>query len=131
MPIDPAALKKIAADYTAAWCSKEPNAVASFYAKDGQIAINSGDALIGRAAIAEMAAGFHAEFPDLEILCDEVRTAGDHAIYVWTLKGHHAETKNFVHVGGWEEWDMNDDLMVKSSRGWFDAADYDRQVAGA
>jgi hypothetical protein len=77
-----------------------------------------------------MAAGFHAEFPDLVILCDSIRTAGDHAIYVWTLQGHHAETKNFVRVGGWEEWDLDDDQKIKSSKGWFDAQEYDRQVAG-
>ena len=81
MPIDPTAVKQVATGYTTAWCSGDPAAVASFYAENGQIAINRGDPLIGRAAITEMAAGFHAEFPDLVILCDSIRTAGNHAIY--------------------------------------------------
>ena len=30
---------------------------------------------------------------------------------------------------GWEEWDLNDDLKVTKSLGWYDAEDYERQVA--
>ena len=30
---------------------------------------------------------------------------------------------------GWEEWDLDADLKVKASRGWFDADDYARQTA--
>jgi len=33
-------------------------------------------------------------------------------------------------VHGWEEWDVSDELKVKSSRGWYDSDDYARQVAG-
>ena len=95
-------LKQIAADYAEAWSSKSPEAVASFYA----------------------------EFPDLLVHCDEVRTAGDHAIFVWTLEGHHSKTRNYVKVGGWEEWELDKNFKVKSSLGWFDAAEYERQIAG-
>jgi hypothetical protein len=77
-----------------------------------------------------MAAGFFSEFPDLVVHCDELRVAGDHAVFAWTLEGHHAETKNHVKLSGWEEWDLDGDMKVKSSLGWFDAADYERQVAG-
>lgn len=128
MALDPAKLKKLAMDYANAWSSKSPDAVASFFAKDGQIAINRGDVLKGHAAIAEMAAGFYSEFPDLVVLCDEVRVAGDHAVFAWTLEGHHVRTKNFVRVGGWEEWDIDGQLKIKSSLGWFDQAEYDRQI---
>ncbi len=125
----PEAFQKMADGYAAAWSSQNPEAVASFYAVDGQICINRGDVLKGRDAIVEMAAGFYAEFPDLIVHCDSVRLGGDHAIFVWTLEGHHSETKNFVKVGGWEEWDLTEDLKVQASLGWFDAAEYDRQVA--
>ena len=27
-------------------------------------------------------------------------------------------------------WELNEDLKVKSSLGWFDAVDYARQIAG-
>ncbi len=102
MSIDPGKLKEFASNYAKTWSAGVPEAVAGFYAEDGQIAINRGDVLSGRTAIAEMAAGFCAEFPDLVVQCDDVRDADDHAIFVWTLEGHHSETKNFVRVGGWE-----------------------------
>ena len=45
--IDPDAVAKMAADYTAAWNSKSAEAVASFYAEDGEIIINN-VAILGR-----------------------------------------------------------------------------------
>jgi uncharacterized protein (TIGR02246 family) len=130
MAVKPTGLKQIAADYAKAWSSKSPAAVASFYAEDGQIIINRGEMLKGRAAISDIAAGFYAEFPDLIVHCDDFRIAGGHAIFVWTLESHHSKTKNFVKVGGWEEWELDDNLKVKTSLGWFDAAEYERQIAG-
>ena len=129
MTLNPQDLVQMAASYAKAWSSGSAEAVASHYAPDGQISINRGDPIQGRDAITEMAAGFYAEFPDLVVHCDEVRTAGDHAIFIWTLEGHHAETKNHVKVGGWEEWEIDDNLKVKSSLGWFDATEYERQIA--
>ena len=129
MSFDPEKIKKMAADYSAAWSSGNPASVAAHYASDGRIAINRGEPLIGTAAITEMAAGFYAEFPDLIVKCDDIRSSGNHAIFAWTLEGHHSETKNFVRVPGWEEWELNDDLKVVSSLGWFDADEYDRQIS--
>lgn len=124
-------LQQLARDYALAWSSGEPEAVASFYTEDGEISINRGDVIKGRAAVAEMAAGFYAEFPDLEVRCDLMRKAGSHAVFIWTLEGHHAETKNHVVTGGWEEWELNEEMKVISSKGWFDADDYQRQIDGA
>lgn len=126
---DSSEIKTMAENYAKAWCSLSPKAVASFYAPDGQIIINRGDPIKGRDAIMEMVSGFYTEFPDLVVLCDEVRTSGDHAIFIWTLEGHHSETKNYVKVGGWEEWELDEKTQVKSSLGWFDAQEYERQVA--
>lgn len=123
-------LQQLARDYALAWSSGEPEAVASFYAEDGEISINRGDVIKGRAAVAEMAAGFYAEFPDLEVRCDLMRKAGSHAVFIWTLEGHHAETKNHVVTGGWEEWELDEEMKVISSKGWFDADDYQRQIDG-
>ena len=85
---------KIAHDYTVAWNSKSAEAVASFYAEDGQISINRGEPWVGRSRIAEMAAGFYADVPDLSLTCDDIRLSGSHAIYVWTFTGHDVNTKN-------------------------------------
>ena len=123
-------LNNLARDYAIAWSSGDPDAVAEFYAPDGQITINNGDALQGHPAISEMAKGFYSEFPDLEVRCDMMRWAGSHAIFVWTLEGHHSETGNRVVTRGWEEWELSADNKVQSSLGWFDAEDYQRQIDG-
>ncbi|MEK6215930.1 MAG: ester cyclase, partial [Boseongicola sp.] len=115
--------------YAKAWSSGDPDGVASFYAEDGEFEINGGDPMNGRAAIAEMASGFYAEFPDLVVHLDDFRLAGQNAVFAWTLEGHHSETKNYVKVPGWEEWELTEDGFVAVGRGRFDAAEYDRQVA--
>lgn len=125
-----ASLDTIGADYANAWSSKSPAAVAAFYAQDGRIVVNNGTPSVGHKAIAEMANGFYTAFPDLVVRCDTIRVAGRHALFAWTLEGHHAQTKNFVRVAGWEEWELDENHKVRSSMGWFDAADYDAQIAG-
>lgn len=130
MPNDPDRIARIAADYTQAWNSKSAEAVASFYAETGRIVINRGDTWEGRARVAEMAAGFYADVPDLSLTCDDVRVSGNHVVYVWSFTGHDAGTGNPLTIRGWEEWDLDADLKVAASRGWFDAEDYARQAAG-
>ena len=129
MAIDHDTAVEIAEAYTAAWNSGSPVAVAEFYAQDGRIVINRGEPWEGRTGIAEMAAGFFADVPNLALVCDRVRCAGDHVLFLWTFTGTHSGTKNHLRVVGWEEWDLDADLKVKASRGWFDADDYARQAA--
>ncbi|WP_164155358.1 nuclear transport factor 2 family protein [Sandarakinorhabdus rubra] len=125
-------LAGLAAAYTAAWNSGRPEAVAGHYAEDGQISINGGPAWQGRAGVAEMAAGFLADIPDMVLRCDGVRAGGPaedcHAIYLWTFTGTHAGSGRAVRVEGWEAWQIGADGLIRSSRGWFDAADYSRQT---
>jgi uncharacterized protein (TIGR02246 family) len=131
MTISTKAVAKMATECTQAWNSKSAEAVASLCAEDGEIIINRGEPWTGRSRVADMASGFYADVPDLSLVCDEVRCAGAHVIYVWTFTGHDAKTGNPLKIRGWEEWDIGEDLKVKASRGWFDADDYARQVAGA
>jgi len=133
MTLDPNAVREMAENYAKAWSSRVPEAVASFYEEDGRIVINGGDPIVGRVALAEMAAGFISEFPDLVVHLDEIRTAGNNAVFLWTLEGTHSETGKTVKVGGWEEWTLSDSNptgtpRVAASLGRFDAAEYDRQV---
>ncbi|MCZ6590791.1 MAG: SgcJ/EcaC family oxidoreductase [Alphaproteobacteria bacterium] len=130
MKIDHGKVMDIAEAYTAAWNSGSPEAIAEFYAKDGRIVINRGEPWKGCTGIAEMAAGFFADVPDLALVCDKVRCAGDHVVFLWTFTGTHSGTQNSLNISGWEEWDLDEDLKVKASRGWFDANDYERQIAG-
>ncbi len=128
--IDPNEMAKIAAEYTKAWNSGSAEAVASFYAPEGQIIINKGEPWSGRSRVQDMAAGFYADVPDLVLNCDDLRCAGNHAIFVWTFTGHDAATKTPLSIRGWEEWELGEDMKVIASLGWFDADDYARQVAG-
>ncbi|MEY4849522.1 MAG: hypothetical protein RLZZ331_526 [Pseudomonadota bacterium] len=118
----------IAAGYTAAWNSSRPEAVASFYAVDGSISINGGPLWQGCAGVAEMAAGFLADIPDMVLRCDGVRAAGLTAIYLWTFTGTHAASGKPVSVAGWEAWELNAAGQIAASRGWFDAEEYARQT---
>ena len=129
--IDHDRMRQIADDYTAAWNSGSAEAVAAFFAPDGRIVINRGEPWEGRVGVAQMAAGFYADVPDLHLVCDGLRIAGDHVVYQWTFTGNHATSGNPLRVVGWEEWDMDADLRVKSSRGWYDAEDYARQATGS
>jgi uncharacterized protein (TIGR02246 family) len=121
-------LQSIAAGYTAAWNSGRPDAVASFFAADGEISINGGDPWRGRQKVAEMAAGFFNDVPDLHLVCDGVRGPGKNALYLWTFTGTHAVTGRVLKVSGWEEWALNEAGLIQCSRGNFDADDYSRQA---
>jgi uncharacterized protein (TIGR02246 family) len=127
--LDQETVRSIADAYTAAWNSGSAEAVAGFYAEDGSIVINRGSPWEGRSGVAQMAAGFFADVPDLALVCDAVRVAGSHAAYLWTFTGTHESSGNRLRVSGWEEWELDDDYKVKTSRGWFDAEDYGRQTS--
>lgn len=129
--IDPEKVAAMVAGMMVAWNAKSPEAVAAFYEDIATFTINRGEPWKGRAGIAEMCAGFHSDVPDLDLKCDAFRCADDHAIYFWTFTGHHATTGAPLDVAGWEEMELGEDMKIKSSLGWYDAADYARQVEGA
>lgn len=129
--MDPIKITKIAHDYTDAWNSGSAEAVASFYAPDGQIIINKGDPWLGRERVRDMAAGFFKDVPDLALTCDDVRTSDSHVLFLWTFTGHDASTGNPLKIQGWEEWELNEDMKVQSSLGWFNADAYAKQASGA
>lgn len=126
-------LRDFARRYTAAWCSQQPERVASFFAPDASLTVNAGVPAIGRAAIAETARGFMTAFPDLQVLLDEAVDLGERAIYRWTLVGTNTGPGGSgrpVRIGGYEEWRLSRDGLIAESLGHFDADDYARQVAG-
>ena len=121
-------LEDLATRYTEAWNSKVPEAVAAFHLPTSTNVIKDGEPSVGHAGITAMAAGFHADVPDLHLVCEGMRGAGSRALYLWRFTGHHAETGNPLDVQGWEEMKLDEDGMVTSSVGWFDSEDYARQV---
>lgn len=128
MSFDKEALNNLAGGYTEAWNSKVPENVASFHNPKSQIAINRGDPSVGHEALTAMAAGFHADVPDLVLQNGGIRAAGNHVVFLWTFTGHDAHTGNPLNINGWEEWELDSDMKITSALGWFDAEDYQRQV---
>jgi uncharacterized protein (TIGR02246 family) len=126
--------RKMAENYTKAWCSHDPNAVASFYAQDGRIIINDGEPSQGRAEISAAVQTFFNDFPDFVVRMDDIRTSGTYAVYLWTSEGTNSGpggTGNHVKASGWEYWRYSEDGLIVESAGHYDADDYQRQIDGA
>jgi uncharacterized protein (TIGR02246 family) len=131
MPLHPADIRQMAERYTQAWCSRSGKAVASSFAENATSIINAGEPTVGRPAIAEAMGAFFADFPDLVLRMDDLRSGGNQAIYLWTLEGTNSGpggTGNFVRISGWQSWRLSDDLLILAADGGFDAADYERQI---
>ncbi|MEM7319597.1 MAG: SgcJ/EcaC family oxidoreductase [Pseudomonadota bacterium] len=124
-------MQKLAQEYAIAWSSGNAAEVAAFFSEDGEICVNRGDVFRGREAITKMAEGYFTDFPDFDLRCDLMRKAGSHAVFVWTFEGHHDETGNHVVSHGWQEMELTEDYKIKSSLGWYDPEDYERQIKGA
>jgi len=119
--------------YTAAWCSRNPKSVASFFSPNASLAVNGGSPAVGRKEIAEFAQLFMTTFPDLTVVMDELRVQPDSAEYHWTLTGTNTGpggTGSEVRISGFEKWRIGVDGLIDSSEGTFDAAEYQRQLAG-
>jgi len=129
--MDSTKLTEFGARYTAAWCSQNAASVASFFAEQGSLKVNGGNAAVGRAAITAFAQGFMTAFPDLVIRMDKVSVKGTQITYHWTLTGTNTGpggTGKFVRISGFEEWRIGPDGLIAESKGHFDAADYQRQL---
>jgi uncharacterized protein (TIGR02246 family) len=124
-------LRRLAQSYTAAWCSQNAARVAGFYSLDGSLRVNADPRAVGRDAIARVAQGFMAAFPDLKVIMDDVVVDGDQTVYRWTLVGTNTGpggTGKRVHISGFEEWRIGADGLIVESRGHFDSAQYHRQL---
>jgi nuclear transport factor 2 (NTF2) superfamily protein len=118
-------IDELARSYTEAWCSRDAARVAPPHTRGGEIAIHGGEP----APIEEVAAGFIAAFPDIEVLMDELIRRDDDVIeFRWTFTGTSSETGQWVRIPGVEEWTIADDGLIASSLGHYDQAEYDRQL---
>lgn len=130
----PTTLQSFATNYTAAWCSQNPAAVAAHFSPTGSLTIN-GSASIGRDAIAAAAQSFMSAFPDLHVHMDSLETHDPtHATYHWTLTGTNTGpngTGHRVRISGYEQWTLTPGPtpLIAESQGHFDAAAYQHQLA--
>ena len=124
-------LSKFARRYADAWCSQDPEKVATFFAEKGSLSVNDGTPAVGRAAIAEIARGFMRTFPDMVVTMDEVTRDSDRTKFHWTLTGTNTGpggTGKRVRLSGYELWKIDKDGLIAESKGHFDAAEYERQL---
>ena|SRR5205807_6017586 len=124
-------LRDFAAHYTTAWCSQNPESVASFFSPDGSLRVNDDPAAVGRSAITQVAQSFMTAFPDLSVMMDDVLPRGDVVEYRWTLIGTNtgpSGTGRRVRISGFETWCFESDGLIASSQGRFDGLEYRRQL---
>jgi hypothetical protein len=119
-------LNDFAARYAIAWCSQDPEKVATFYAKGASIRVNGGPPT----PILDVTREFMREFPDMTVTFDKVEPRGNRTAFHWTLTGAHVGTGNHVRISGYEVWKINNAGLIAESSGHFDAAEYERQVNG-
>lgn len=121
----------IGENYTAAWNSKKPENMASFYAPDGWLTVNNGTPAIGRDQLAATARSYMEAFPDLKLTMDSLVTDSDTYRYYWTFEGTNTGqggTGNKVVFSGFERWSMNAEGLIQKSIGTYDAEDYKKQL---
>jgi len=125
-------LTDFATRYAAAWSSQNPVRLASFYNETGSLSVNDGVPSVGRTAIAETARGFMIAFPDMVVKMDRVTQDGGNAIFHWIWTGTNTGpggTGRAVRITGFEEWTLGTDGLIAESKGHYDDAEYQRQVA--
>src|SRR6266403_876477 len=116
-------LTKFATRYAKAWCSRNPESVAPFYAENGSLTVNDGPPAVGRAAIAEIARGFMRDFPDMVVTMDDVTRDSDGTKFYWTLTGTNngpGGSGKRVRISGYELWQFDKVGLIRNSKGHFD-----------
>jgi hypothetical protein len=125
-------VNEFAKGYAQAWCSQKPDLVASFYAEDGSLTINNGTPSVGRIAITQSAKAFMDAFPDDMIVAfDKLVKTKKGIEFHWTLTGTNTGpngTGKKVNISGFEFWQMDDNGLIKESKGNFDEVDYMMQL---
>jgi uncharacterized protein (TIGR02246 family) len=116
--------------YAEAWCSQNPESVATFFAENGSLKVNDGPPAVGREAITEVARGFMRDLPDMIVTMDDVTHAFDGTKFHWTLTGTNTGpggTGKRLRISGHELWTISEDGLIGDSKGHFDNAEYERQ----
>lgn len=125
-------IEAFAKGYAQAWCSQKPNFVASFYAEDGSLNINNGTPSVGRTAITQSAKSFMDAFPDDMIVAfDKLVKTKKGIEFHWTLTGTNTGpngTGKKLNISGFELWKLDDNGLIKESKGSFDEVEYMLQL---
>ncbi len=122
-------IRQMAEQHAAAWSAQDPDATMALYdATDCAITVNDATTQEGYEAIRQSAAALMATFPDVRVIVNDTRYADHRAIFCWTLEGHHVETRNFVSLPGWHEWELTPEFKVRRVRGFYEVVEMERQI---
>jgi len=122
--------RAMSAGYCAAWNAHAPMVVAAHFTDDARMQVNKGDLILGRDAIAQVAAGFFDDFPDLQFQMTDLRSGGARTLFKWSWVGTSRQTGNRCRLAGWDEWLLTSDHLIEQAHCWFDTKDIVRQIAG-
>ncbi|MBN1637688.1 MAG: nuclear transport factor 2 family protein [Ignavibacteriales bacterium] len=117
--------------YVQAWCSGNPEKVASFFAPQGSSSDNGEPAAVGREAIAQSIGKLMLAFPDMVVTLDNLLIQSDNVEFHWTLSGTNTGpngTGNKVKIKGVDFWKIDDDGLIQESQGSFDVEEFKRQI---
>ena len=118
---DDRTVREFAQRYADAWGTHDPAQVASFYTPAGSISINGGP----QTPIADAV-------PDIQVFMDDIVLKGETVEFHWTFTGTNTGpdgTGKAVRISGFEEWTFGEDGLVAESKGRYDQAEYERQLA--
>ena len=118
-------LTRFAERYAKAWCSRNPEIVAAFFAENALLTVNDGPP----APALEVARGFMRDFPDMVLKFDRLRNTPTGTEFHWTFTGTNTGpggTGKKVRVSGYELWKIDNEGFIAESKGHFDAGDYER-----
>lgn len=121
-------MEAFAKSYAQVWGSTRPEFVALFFAEDGSLQVNEGEAAIGREQIAAVARGFMTDLPDMRVYLDSLVSDQDKHTFHWTLKGTHLASGNKINISGYEIWSMSEENLILQSLGRFDGEQYNDQT---
>jgi hypothetical protein len=117
--------------YAQAWCSQKPEFVSLFFAEDGSLSVNDGKPAVGRNEISKVAESFMTSFPDIIVSMDSIVQTTRGTEFHWTFTGTNTGPKGTgkkVRINGVELWQLDDNGLIKESKGRFDTEEYERQV---
>ena len=127
-----AALTALGRRYARAWCGGDPERVAAFYADDGSLAVNGAAPAVGRQAIAELARSFMSGLPDMHVSMKGLLREPRGTVFHWALMGTSSGPGGKGHkvqIEGYEVWRLDDEGLIAESKGHFDAAEFEFQLA--
>lgn len=124
-------LTEFANRYAAAWSGRDPVAFGAFYAVNGSLRVNDGEPAVGRDAVVETARSFMEAFPDMRVRLVELRMDGESVEFHWHWTGTNTGpggTGKAVDLRGFERWKLNAEGLIVESAGYYDDAQYQRQL---